>query len=239
MLEELRGHVFVNRIGLCEFQRHGKHREAIKSHPGGSVRLLEESASWQRLRTIENADVIEPEETAGEKIVTFGVFAVHPPGEIEQQLLECAFKKSAITLPARTSHLVNAPGGPGVDGRIHITKSKFVSRHLAVWVHVPFAQEKIELLLREVRIDFRKWNHVESEVPCREPGIFPFVRHRDDVAVEKMGPFAVAAEVSLRRRRWLRGIASEPVANDVIVKLLTPKQSAYPWRATFIDSSSI
>ena len=200
MLEEFRGHVFVNRIGLCEFQRHGKHREAIESHPGGSVRLLEESASWERLRTIENADVIETEETAGEKIVAFGVFAVHPPGEIEQQLLECAFKKSAITLPARTSHLVNAPGGPGVDGRIHITKSKFVSRHLAVRVHVPFAQEKIELLLREVRIDFRKWNHVESEVPCREPGIFPFVRHRDDVAVEKMSPFAVAAEVSLRRR---------------------------------------
>src|SRR5439155_1209136 len=47
MLEEFRGHVFVNRIGLCEFQRHGKHREAIESHPGGSVRLLQESASWQ------------------------------------------------------------------------------------------------------------------------------------------------------------------------------------------------
>src|SRR6266487_127913 len=165
MFEEFRGHVFVNRVGLCEFQRHGKHREAIESHPGGSVRLLEESASWQRLRTIEYADVIEPEETA---------------------------------------------------------------------------REKIELLLREVRIDFRKWNHVESEVPCREPGIFPFVRHRDDVAVEKMTPFAVAAEVSFRRRWWLRGIDSEPVANDVIVKLLAPKQSgvslARNLHRFFIDS---
>src|SRR5207244_6364757 len=105
--------------------------------------------------------------------------------------------KRAIMQHVRTSHLVNDPGGPGVDERIHITKSKFVSRHLAVRVHVPFAQEKIELLLREVRIDFRKWNHVESEVPCREPGIFPFVRHGDDVAVEKMSPFVVAAELSL------------------------------------------
>src|SRR5207302_9991246 len=199
--------------------------EAIKSHPRSAVRLLQKSAGRQRFGAVENADVIEPEKTAREKIVAFVVFAVHPPGEVEQQLLECAFKKSAITLPARTSHLVNAPGRPGVDGRIHITKSKFVSRHLAVRVHVPFAQEKIELLLREVRIDFRKWNHVESEVPCREPGIFPFVRHRDDVAVEKMSPFAVAAEVSLRRWRRLRGIASEPVANDIIVKLLAPKQS--------------
>src|SRR5438045_9076025 len=148
MLEELRGHVFVNRIGMCEFQRHGKHREAIESHPGGSVRLLEESASWQRLRTIEHADVIEPEETAGEKIVAFGVFAVHPPGEIEQQLLECAFKKSAITLPARTSHLVNAPGGPGVDGRSHVTKSRFVSGHLAVRVRVHVVLAKVALAIQ-------------------------------------------------------------------------------------------
>src|SRR5256885_8246474 len=131
MFEEFRGHVFVNRIGLCELERHGKHREAIKSHPGGSVRLLEESASWQRLRTIENADVIEPEKTAGEKIVAFGVFAVHPPGEIEQQLLECAFKKRGVPLAARTSHLVNAPGGPSVDMRNNITNSKFVSRHVS------------------------------------------------------------------------------------------------------------
>src|SRR6266568_7136605 len=105
MLEKFRRHVFVYWIGLREFQRHGKHREAIKSHPRSAVRLLEESASWQRLRTIEYADVIEPEETAGEKIVAFGVLAIHPPGEIEQQLLECAFEKSVITLPARTSHL--------------------------------------------------------------------------------------------------------------------------------------
>src|SRR5437867_8166446 len=224
MLEELRGHVFVHWIGLREFQRHGKHGEAIKSHPRSAVRLLQKSAGRQRFRAVENARVIEPEETAGEKIVAFGVFAVHPPGEIEQQLLECAFKKSAITLPARTSHLVNAPGGPGVDGRIHITKSKFVSRHLAVRMHVPFAQEKIELLLREVWIDFRKWNHVECEVPCREPGIFPFVRHRDDVAVEKMSPFAVAAEVSLLGWRRLRGISSEPIANRVMIKLFAPEQ---------------
>src|SRR5205809_8058317 len=101
MLEELRGHVFVHWIGLREFQRHGKHGEAIKSHPRSAVRLLQKSAGPQRLRAIENADVIESEETAGAKIVAFGVFAVHPPGEIEQQHLECASTNSAITLPAR------------------------------------------------------------------------------------------------------------------------------------------
>src|SRR6266487_4650867 len=132
MLEELRGHVFIHWIGLRELQRHGKHGEAIKSHPRSTVRLLQKSAGRQRFRAVENADVIEPEKTAGEKIVAFSVFAVHPPGEVEQQLLECAFKKSAITLPARTSHFVNAPGRPRMHRRIHITKSKFVSRHLPI-----------------------------------------------------------------------------------------------------------
>src|SRR6266487_3366037 len=97
MLEEFRGHVFVYWIGLREFQRHGKHGEAIKSHPRSAVRLLQKSTGRQQFRAVENADVIEPEKTAGEKIVAFGVFAVHPPGEIEQQLLECAFKKSGIS----------------------------------------------------------------------------------------------------------------------------------------------
>src|SRR6266498_5610236 len=156
MLEEFRGHVFVNRI---------------------------------RLR--------ESEEAAGKEVVAFGVLAIHPPGKVEQQLLEHAFKKCGVALAAWPSHLVNAPSRPCVHGRIHIAEGELISRNLAIGVHVPFAQKEIELLLGEMRIDFRKWNHVESEVPCREPGIFPFVRHRDDVAVEKMSPFTVAAEVSL------------------------------------------
>src|SRR5205823_13009625 len=105
MFEELRGHVFVYRIGLREFQRHGKHGEAIKSHPRGAVRLLEKSAGRQRFRAVENADVIEPEETARKEVVAFGVFAVHPPGEVEQQLLEHAFKKRGVALAAWPSHL--------------------------------------------------------------------------------------------------------------------------------------
>ena len=81
MLEEFRCHVFVNRIGLRQFKRHGKHREAVETHPGCAVRLLQKSSGRQRLRSVEHADVIEPEETAGEKIVAFRVFAIHPPGE--------------------------------------------------------------------------------------------------------------------------------------------------------------
>ena len=71
---------------------------------------------------------------------------------------------------------------------------------------------------------FEKRNHVKRQIPRGEPRIFPFVRHRDDVAVEKVLPLAVAAVAALRRRRRLRGIAIEPVVDHVMVKLLAPKQ---------------
>ena len=129
-----------------------------------------------------------------------------------------------VALAARPRHFVHAPRRPRVHRRIHIAKREFVGGNLAVRVHVPFAQKQNELLLREMRIDFRERDHVECKVPRRKPRIFPLIRHRDDVAVEKMRPFSIAAEVSLRRRRWLRRIARQPFANDVIVELFAPKQ---------------
>ena len=40
------------------------------------------------LRAVEHADVVQPEEPAAEDVVARGVLAVHPPGEIHEQLVE-------------------------------------------------------------------------------------------------------------------------------------------------------
>ena len=47
----------------------------------------------QRLRAVEDADVVQAKEAAGEEIVALGVLAIDPPGEIEQQLLESALEE--------------------------------------------------------------------------------------------------------------------------------------------------
>src|SRR5581483_717279 len=65
----------------------------------------------------------------------------------------------------------------------------------------------------------------EREVPRRKPWIFPLVRHRDNVPVEKMRPFSIPTEVTLRRWRWLRRITRQPFANRVMIKLFAPKQA--------------
>src|SRR5205823_6919447 len=198
---------------------------AVESHPCSAVGLLQKSARWQRLGTIEHADVVEAEESTGKKIISFGVFPVHPPGKVEHQFLKCAFEKREVSLAAWSGHFVNAPHCPGMNRWIDVAKRKLIGRNLAVRVHVPFAQEKIELLFGEMRIDLREWDHVEREVPRRKPRILPLVWHRDDVAIEKVRPFFVPAVESLGRRWRLRRITRQPFANHVVVELFAPKQT--------------
>ncbi len=59
-------------------------------------------SSRQRLAAIEDADVVEPKESAGKDVLATRVFAIDPPGEIDQQLLKGAGQE----------HLVALRGGP-------------------------------------------------------------------------------------------------------------------------------
>ena len=96
MLEEFGRDIFVNRILARELERDAHHVQAKHSHPAGAVALLEMAAVGQRRAPIEDADVIEPEKAALENILALGIFAVHPPGESDQQFVEDGFEKSAI-----------------------------------------------------------------------------------------------------------------------------------------------
>src|SRR5439155_12187838 len=98
---ELRREILVDGIVLGELERHRQHRGAVEGHPGSAVGLLEVAAGRQRLRAVEDSDVVEAEEAAGEEVLAFSVLAVHPPREVEQQLLEGAGKEAPVALAAR------------------------------------------------------------------------------------------------------------------------------------------
>ena len=100
MLEELGRDVFVNRILARQLEGGSHHRQAKHSHPTRAVALLEAGAVGKRRAPVKDADVIEPEETAFENIAAAGVFPIHPPGEIYQQLVEDRFKKGAVAFAA-------------------------------------------------------------------------------------------------------------------------------------------
>ena len=228
VLEELAGQVLVRRVRARQLQRHGEHGRAVEGHPRGAVGLLQRPARGQRLAAIEHADVVEPQEAAREEVAPLGVLAVHPPGEVHQELVEDARQEGAVARALGPADLVDAPRRPGVHRRVHVREVELVRGQLAVGVHVPLAQEEDQLLLGEGRVEVRERHHVKRQVPRGEPRVLPLVWHRQDVAGVKVAPVPVAGVSTACGRRGRRGIALEPGLHVVPVELLGPHEPGVP-----------
>ena len=107
--------------------------------------------------------------------------------------------------------LVDAPRGPGVHRRVDVAERPLVRGKLPVRVHVPFAQQQHQLLLRELGVDEGQRDAVERQIPGRVPGVLPLVRHRDDVGVVEVRPLAIAAVLTVGRRSRLQRVAAQPL----------------------------
>ena len=135
------------------------------------------TAGGQRLAAVEHADVVQAEEAALKDVHALGVLAVHPPGEVQQQLVEDALQKRAVARAATLLlDLVDAPRRPGMHRRIDVAERPLVGRKLSVGMHVPLAQHQDELLLGEVRIDQRERHAVKGQVPGGVPRDTPTCR---------------------------------------------------------------
>src|ERR1700736_1909991 len=176
--------------------------------------------------TIEHPDVIEPEKSALEDVVPFGVFAVHPPGKGQQHLVEDCFEKCPIAFAGLFAlDLIDPPGCPGDYRGIDVTEVPFIRRDLSVRVLVPLPSDNIELSLREAGIDQGEGKAMKCQIPRCVPRIFPFVGHRHDTLVVKVSPGGVTTMDTFDWRRRLRRIAVEPLVDDVVIELLAPDHS--------------
>src|SRR6202012_6225685 len=106
-------------------------------HPCGSVGLFQNAAVRQGLRAVENADVVKSEKTTREDLLAADIFTIHPPGEVDQQLVEHAFEECIVPFVARRRDLVNAPGCPRVYRRVFVAERELVRRNLAARMRVP------------------------------------------------------------------------------------------------------
>src|SRR6202034_555133 len=140
---------------------------------------------------VEDADIIESQEAAFENVLAEAVLAINPPSKVQEQLAEGGFQEIKISRAApRHVATVEEQGSPGVDGRIDVAEVPFVSGNLTVGMKIPSTEYKLDLPLGEVDIHSRQRQSLKCEVPCRIPRILPFVRHRHDVVINHVEPFA-------------------------------------------------
>ena len=116
---------------------------------------MDDARAGRRARAVEDPDIVEPEKATLEDVATRRVLAVHPPGEIDQELVEDAFEEGEIAAPPApiAVDLEHAKRRPGVHRRIGVAEFPFVGRQLAVRMHVPFARQQQQLALGKLGIE--------------------------------------------------------------------------------------
>ena len=192
MLKKFTRDVLISGIVLRKLKRDRQHIQAIHTHPAGAVGLLEVSAGWQGSGSVKHSDIVKTQKAALENIGAVRIFPIHPPCEIQEQLVKDFFEEPAIGDASNAPFdFINAPRSPGMYRRIDIAKCPLICGKLSVRMHVPFAQQQNELFLCEIGVDDRERNTVERQVPRRVPRILPLVRHRNDVVVVEMRPILV------------------------------------------------
>src|SRR5262249_11901017 len=136
------------------------------------VGLADEAAGRQRCAAVEHTDVVESEKAALENVVALSILAIHPPGELQAQLVQDALEEGEVALiaPLLSIDLEDAQRAPGMHWLIDVAERPFVGRYLAIRVHVPLPRQQHELLFGELRVDQRQRDRVEGEIPGGVPG---------------------------------------------------------------------
>src|SRR5215831_3466264 len=145
MLEELYREIFVARLMVGKQQSHLQHVETELGHPGSAIRLLQYVAVGEHPRAVERADIVKTKKAALEHVVAICVFSIYPPSEVDQELLKSARQKIVIGAAIDPKHRER---GPRLNWRIHVSEIPFIRGQLAVRVHVPFARQQQQLMLR-------------------------------------------------------------------------------------------
>ena len=225
LLRKLQDHVLVDGIVGGELDGEFHHVLAEQGHPGRAVRLLQVAAGGKRGAAVEDADVVEAEEASLEDVLAEAVLAIHPPGEVQQQLVERRPEEIDVRLAAQgLLGAMQEEGRPGMDRRVHVAEVPLVGRHLTAGMQVDPAEHQLHLLLGEVGVHDRQRQRVEGQIPGRVPGILPLVGHRDDVLVEHVEPLRVPG-IAISGMQRVGVVLIQPVVAVEEEELLAPEHA--------------
>lgn len=122
VLEELIAEILVRRVMGGRSHTELGHVLAEKGHPGRAVGLLQVPARRKRCAPVENADVVQSQESPFKHVLAEAVFPVDPPGEIQHELGKGALQEVEVSLPSKgLFRLVKKEGGPcDAPGRSYV-----------------------------------------------------------------------------------------------------------------------
>ena len=220
MLEELQHQVLrLAAAGPAQGTGDGGHGQRVGAHPAGGVGLLQGVAGRQ-VGAVDRADVVQAEEAALEQVVALGVLPVHPPGEVDQELVEDPGQEVQVAAAVDGPHLQRRPG---VDRRVDVAEVPLIGRQRPVGVLEPLPAHQDQLVLGERRVQVGQRHGVEGQVPGGEPGVLPLVRHGDDVEPVEVTPPGVPPALARLRRFRLGRVAVQPAGDVVVEQLLAPQ----------------
>ena len=133
---------------------------------------------------------------------------------LEKLQIACAFE--CLLRPVQEDR------GPGMHGRVYVAEVPLVGRNLTGRMQEKLLQHQVELFFREIHIDGGERDSVEGQIPGGKPRIFPLVRHRDDVLIHHVEPFAVPHLPAVRPHR-IDAMFLEPFVHVETEVLLAPQ----------------
>jgi len=135
MLEEFQDQVLrLAAAGPVQGAGDAEHGQRVGAHPAGGVGLLQQVAGRQ-VGAVDRADVVQAEEAALEHVVAPGVFHVHPPGEVDQELVEDQGQEVQVAAAVDGEDLQRRPR---VHRRVHVAEVPLVGRERPVRMLEPF-----------------------------------------------------------------------------------------------------
>ena len=99
VFEEFHREIDIGRIGHRQLGTDLDHVLTEEGHPGGAIGLFQISAGRQRRGSVEDPDIVQPQESPFERIVSGTIFSVHPPVEVKKQLVETTLEPGEVSLP--------------------------------------------------------------------------------------------------------------------------------------------
>src|SRR5262245_65744924 len=111
-----------------------------------------------------------------------------------------------------------------MNWRIDVAEVPLVRGDLSVWVKINLLRQEAQLLLGKIDIYARENHAVKCEIPGREPGIFPFVRHRQDIGAFEMEPPLVARR-GAACAIWRKDSVTQPLRYRIVIELFAPQHS--------------